>query len=101
MMWRIRGDGAALLIKWSKAGLLVIPLMLVGLAIGSVGQELFNGTPLVTDTGWVAGFAVSAVLIRVIGRRLNACGDLHTLYDSRCSTGGGWAWRARRSPRAS
>jgi hypothetical protein len=55
--------------------------MLVGLAIGSVGQELFNGTPLVTDTGWVAGFAVSAVLIRVIGRRLNACGDLHTLYD--------------------
>lgn len=69
-------------IRWTGAGILVVPLMLVGVAFGTVVQNLFDGTPAVTDTAWVAGFLLSAVLIRVIGSRLNAYGNRHTLYDS-------------------
>ncbi|MGP4015886.1 hypothetical protein [Saccharopolyspora sp. 5N708] len=68
-------------IKWSGWGPLVIPLMLLGLVFGVVVQELFDGTPMITDPAWVTGFLISAVLIRTIGRRLNRYGDLHTLYD--------------------
>ncbi|MCI2423215.1 hypothetical protein MOQ72_37930 [Saccharopolyspora sp. K220] len=76
-------------IKWSGWGLLVIPLMLVGLVFGVVVQELFDGTPQVTDPGWVVGFLVSAVLIRVIGRRLNRFANMHTLYDVPMQH---WSW---------
>ncbi|MEU0468993.1 MULTISPECIES: hypothetical protein [Amycolatopsis] len=69
-------------VRWSGAGCLVGPLLLLGLIAGAVVQNLFDGHSLVTDIGWVAGFVLSAVLIRVIGRRLNRHGNLHTLYDS-------------------
>ncbi|GAA0522894.1 hypothetical protein GCM10011581_38620 [Saccharopolyspora subtropica] len=78
-------------IKWSGWGPLVIPLMLVGVVFGAAAQELFGGTPLVTDTCWVLGFLVSAVLIRTIGRRLNRFGTRHTLYDVPMQH---WSWLA-------
>ena len=69
-------------VKWSGAGCLVIPLLLAGVVVGAVVQEAFDGKSLITDSGWVAGFVISAVLIRVIGNRLNRYGNEHTLYDS-------------------
>ncbi|MGC7095026.1 hypothetical protein ACPZ19_10200 [Amycolatopsis lurida] len=69
-------------VSWSGAGCLVGPLLLLGLAVGVVGQEVFDGNAVVTGIGWIGGFALSAVLIRVIGRRLNRYGTRHTLYDS-------------------
>ncbi|WP_020422177.1 hypothetical protein [Amycolatopsis sp. ATCC 39116] len=69
-------------VRWSGAGCLVGPLLLLGLIAGAVVQNLFDGHSLVTDIGWVAGFVLSAVLIRVIGRRLNRHCNVHTLYDS-------------------
>ncbi|KZB87639.1 hypothetical protein [Amycolatopsis regifaucium] len=78
-------------VKWSGAGCLVGPLLLLGLAVGVVFQGLFDGKTLVTDIAWVAGFVLSAILIRVIGRRLNRYGTVHTLYDSPME---GYAWLA-------
>ncbi len=68
-------------VSWSGAGCLVGPLLLAGLAVGVVFQEVFDGNQLVTGIAWVAGFVLSAVLIRVIGTRLNRFGNTHTLYD--------------------
>lgn len=71
-------------VKWSGWGLLVLPLMVLGVAFGAVVQELFDGHPLVTDTGWVVGFLISAALIRYAGNRLHG-----TLYDVPMR---GYAW---------
>ncbi|WET78498.1 hypothetical protein P3102_31305 [Amycolatopsis sp. QT-25] len=78
-------------VKWTGAGCLVGPLLLLGLGVGVVFQEVFDGRQLITDIAWVAGFALSAILIRVIGRRLNRYGTAHTLYDSPME---GYAWLA-------
>jgi len=59
--------------------------------VGVVFQEVFDGKTLITDIAWVAGFVLSAILIRVIGRRLNRYGTVHTLYDSPME---GYAWLA-------
>lgn len=69
-------------VRWSGAGCLVGPLLLLGLTVGVVSQGVFNGNRVLAEIGWVAGFVLSAVLIRTIGNRLNRKGDVHTLYDS-------------------
>ncbi|ASR34455.1 hypothetical protein BAY61_05010 [Prauserella marina] len=58
------------------------PLLLLGLIVGVVVQDVFDGMRLITDVGWVAGFLISAVLIQSVGRRLNRQSNRHTLYDS-------------------
>ncbi|SFA83004.1 hypothetical protein SAMN05216266_101697 [Amycolatopsis marina] len=69
-------------VRWTGAGCLVFPLLLAGLVFGAVVQEVFDGKSLITDAGWAMGFVLSAVLIRLIGTRLNRYRDEHTLYDS-------------------
>ncbi|MFD8497456.1 hypothetical protein [Amycolatopsis sp. NPDC059657] len=70
------------MVKWSGSDCLLGPLLVLGLIVDVVVQGLFDGKQLVTDIGRVAGFVLSAILIRMIGRGLNRRGTKHTLYDA-------------------
>ncbi len=64
-------------IVWSGWGWLTFPILMLGLAIGSVvGEDVFGRENL----GGTAGGFVSCLVLWVWGRRLNTYGREHTMW---------------------
>ncbi|MGW0778479.1 hypothetical protein ACWD01_33730 [Streptomyces sp. NPDC002835] len=74
---------------WSGWGILVLPLAGLGIAAGVALGALLGGSLLAEDIGLIVGCLVSAVAIRLVGRKLNDGHDHHRFFNVPMQH---WAW---------
>lgn len=89
MVQQVGKDAGLMEIWWTGRGIFVLPMLGLGFVIGIVGQGLFDGHTVITDILWPLGFVISAVVLRVVGRRLNYGGNGHRLMEIPVQH---WAW---------
>jgi hypothetical protein len=74
---------------WTGWGILVLPLAGLGIAVGIGLGAALGGSLLAQDIGLIVGCLVSALAVRLVGRRLNDGHDTHRFFNVPMQH---WAW---------